>query len=202
MVKALNENSGSVELLKRIPPFQEPVTKGLHNFVITSTMRFFHILELSEDFLQYDPSEWVVIETYQRSREVAQSVKEVNDLAKGCLVQEFQCSLTRNEEQRQFLLQVVEERRKLSSAPTQTSAILGQNRMIDKFIDNINVNALGYIFRLFPKFCSQYLKLIIKLTHSYDFDTLIQYLYYSCTLIFFLYAFMLNPAECRCNDKV
>ena len=52
VVKTLNENSGSVEPLKRIPPFQGPVVKGLHNFVTTSVMRFFHIFELSEDFLQ------------------------------------------------------------------------------------------------------------------------------------------------------
>jgi len=87
-------------------------------------MRFFHILELSEDFLQYDSSEWGLIPKYQRSREVAQSVKEVNDLAERCLVQEFKSSLTRNEEQRQFLLQIVEEHRKLFSAPTKTAAIL------------------------------------------------------------------------------
>jgi len=83
-------------------------------------------LELSEDFLQNDTSEWGLIPTYQRSPEVAQSVKVVNDLAERgvTLVQEFNSSLTRNEEQRQFLLQVVEEHRKLFSAPTKTAALL------------------------------------------------------------------------------
>ena len=89
-------------------------------------MRFFHILELSDDFLQYDPSEWGLIPTYQRSRVAAQSVKVVNDLAERgvALVQEFNSSLTRNEEQRQFLLQVVEEHRKQFSEPTKTAAVL------------------------------------------------------------------------------
>ena len=52
VVKGLNENSGSVEPLKRIVPFLEPVTvmKGLYNFVTTSAIRFFHILELSQTF--------------------------------------------------------------------------------------------------------------------------------------------------------
>lgn len=126
MVKALTENSGSAEPLKRIPPFLEPVTKGLHSFVTTSTMRFFHILELSDDFLQYDPRQWGLIPTYQRSRVAAQSGKVVNDMAERgvALVQEFNSSLTRNEEQRQFLLQVVEEHRKQFSEPTKTAAVL------------------------------------------------------------------------------
>ena len=51
-------------------------------------------------------------------------LKELNDLAERCLVQEFKSSVARNEEQRQFLLQVVVEHRKLFSAPTKAAAIL------------------------------------------------------------------------------
>ena len=94
MVVALKENEGSKEPLKRITPFLEPAKKGLHDFITTSTARFFKILGLSEDFLQRDPNEWKHDEHYRRNKEVAQSVKVVNDLAKrggrfGSIIQLF-----------------------------------------------------------------------------------------------------------------
>jgi len=54
MVVALEENDGSKDPLKRITPFLEPRTKGLHDFI---TARLFKILGLSEDFLISHPSE-------------------------------------------------------------------------------------------------------------------------------------------------
>jgi hypothetical protein len=52
-------------------------------------------------------------------------VKVVNDLAERAvaLIQEFNSSLTRNEEQKQYLLQVVEDHRSKFSAPTKSAAI-------------------------------------------------------------------------------
>ena len=125
MVLALKENEGSDEPSKRIPPFVEPSAKGLHDFVTTSTVRFFQILGLPEEFLQSDPSEWGHQETYKTSQKVAQSVRVVNDLAERgvALIQEFNSSLTRNEEQKQFLLQVVEDHRNKFSAPTKSAAV-------------------------------------------------------------------------------
>ena len=96
MIEALKKNPGSDEPLKRITPFIEPTTKGLHDFVTTSTARFFKILGLSEDFLQRDPSQWQHEVEYKKNKEVAQSVKVVNDLAERgvALVHEFNSSLT------------------------------------------------------------------------------------------------------------
>jgi len=135
MVVALKENEGSKEVkkpLNRITPFLEPATKSLHDFITTSTIRFFKILGLSEDFLQHDPSEWEHKEHYRRNKEIAQSVKVVNDLAERgvALVQEFNSSLTRNEEQKQYLLQVIEDHRKKFAAPTKAGAIK-QSTLID-----------------------------------------------------------------------
>jgi len=42
--------------LKRIYASKEP--HSLHNFVTTSSLRFFKILKLDEQFLEHDPSEW------------------------------------------------------------------------------------------------------------------------------------------------
>ena len=125
MIVALNKNPGSEEPLKQITPFIKPTTKGLHDFVTTSTARFFKILGLSEDFLHRDPSQWQYEIEYKKNKDVAQSVKVVNDLAERgvALVQEFNSSLTRNKEQKQYLLQVVEHHRRQFAEPTKAAAI-------------------------------------------------------------------------------
>ena len=125
MVVALRDTEGSDEPPKRIPLFVSPETKGLHDFVTTSTRCFFKILGLSEEFLKIDPSEWLLQESYLKDQIVATSVKVVNDLAERgvALIQEFNASLTRNEEQKQYLMQVVEDHRRKFSVPTKAGAI-------------------------------------------------------------------------------
>ena len=60
-----------------------------------------------------------------KDKEVAQSVKVVNDLAERgvALVQEFNASLTKNEEQKQYLLQVIEDHRRKFPQPTKAGAM-------------------------------------------------------------------------------
>lgn len=125
MVLALRESQGSDELLKRIEPFEKPLTKALHDFVTTTTRRFFQVLGLSEDFLQLEPSAWNSDEAYIKNQKIAQSVAVVNDLAERgvALMQEFNSSITRNEEQKQYLLQVIENHRTKFPAPTKIAAI-------------------------------------------------------------------------------
>lgn len=125
MVVAVQEVEGSDEPLKRIQPFQHPTAKKLHDFVTKSTANFFTILGISQDFLQVDPSQWECQAEYQRSQQIVQSVRVVNDLAERgvALIQEFNSSLTRDEEQKQYLLQVVEDHRNKFSAPTKSSAV-------------------------------------------------------------------------------
>jgi len=93
----------------------------LHDFVTQSTRRYLTLLEQPQDFLEYGPSEWGNQDTVQRSREIVQSVKVVNDLAERgiALIQECYASITRNEEQKQFLLQVVEDHHSAFPASTQ-----------------------------------------------------------------------------------
>jgi hypothetical protein len=70
MVKALNESEGSEVPPNRIIPLPEPALTGLHDLVTKSTVRFFKILGLSEDFLQCDPSQWELNETYRRDQDI------------------------------------------------------------------------------------------------------------------------------------
>jgi hypothetical protein len=125
MVNALKNKDSSEEPPKRIAPCFEPVSKNLHDFVTKATRRFFDILHLSDEMLDIDPSDWINQDVYRASQEVVRSVKVVNDLAERgvALIQEFNSSITRNEEQKQFLLQVVEDHRKTFSAPTKASVI-------------------------------------------------------------------------------
>jgi hypothetical protein len=125
MIIALKEKEGHEHPSKRIPVFLQPSTKGLHDFVTKSTMQLFKILDLSEDFLEQDPSEWENEVSYQRSRETVCSMKVINDLAERgvALIQEFNSSITRSEEQKQYLFQVVEGHRNAFSAPTKSATV-------------------------------------------------------------------------------
>jgi len=95
------------------------------SMILSHNQRFFTILELPQDFLEYDPSEGGNQDTFQRTREIDQSGKVVNDLAERgvALIQEFNLSITQNEEQKKFLLQVVEDQRSAFPAPTKDGAI-------------------------------------------------------------------------------
>ena len=86
------------------------------------------LIKIEEDrlFLEArDPSQWQYEIEYKKNKDVAQSFKVVNDLAERgvALVQEFNSSLTRNEEQKQYLLQVVEHHRRQFAEPTKAAAI-------------------------------------------------------------------------------
>ncbi len=122
MVTALKETDGSEKPPKRIQLFSDPQKKSLHEFVTKSTHGFFSLLDLSTDFLDTDPIEWNTQEAYLKSQETVCSVRVVNDLAERgvALIQQFNSSLTRDEEQKQYLLQVVEQHRKHFSAPTKS----------------------------------------------------------------------------------
>ena len=66
------------------------------------------------DFLEVDPAEWLERQDYQLARRRAESLKVVNDFAERgvALIQSYSAILTKDEEQRQFLLQVIEEHRR------------------------------------------------------------------------------------------
>jgi len=62
------------------------------------------------DFLAKDPSEWENDDSFQSAHQVLSKVAAVNDFAERgvSLIQDYNHILTKDEEQRQFLLQVVE----------------------------------------------------------------------------------------------
>jgi len=84
-------------------------------FVTEQTKQFFDGLRLPQSFLCKDPEVWHEDADYVAAEKIVRGQKVVNDTAERgvALIQEFNDILTNNEEQKQFLLQVVSQHRKL-----------------------------------------------------------------------------------------
>jgi len=117
MVNALLQNTNAHEPQKRIqlnikspevPHFQ------IEHFVTKNTSRFFDRLMLSTSFLETDPENWETNADYSAGRAVLKHLQVVNDSAERgvALIEEYNSILTRKENQKQFLLQVVQEHRR------------------------------------------------------------------------------------------
>lgn len=123
MVKALDV-VGSENPLKRINLDMSDVgERSIASFVTSSSLRFFEMLHLPSEFLKSDPQEWDSRPDYQAAAKYVREMKVVNDCAERgvALMQNYNSILTKNEDQKQFLLQVVEEhQRKYSKALKKT----------------------------------------------------------------------------------
>ena len=126
MVKALREEEGAED-----PPRRANVeltvasvsNKTVANFVTTGSASFFALLGLETDFLSKDPAYWEEEPSYNAASRRIKSLHVVNDFAERgvALMQEFNLALTKDEGQKQFLLQVVEDhRRRFSNANKST----------------------------------------------------------------------------------
>lgn len=85
----------------------------LSDFVSQNTSKFFVAMQTNTAFLQEDPYSWDSSESYNTSCHRAQQLKVVNDAAERgvSLIQNFNSVITNQEEQKQYLLQVVERHR-------------------------------------------------------------------------------------------
>ncbi|XP_050544876.1 uncharacterized protein LOC126907552 [Daktulosphaira vitifoliae] len=79
-----------------------------------------------KNFLHIHPSQWSSSREYQQGKQIIKELKVVNDSAeRGIkLIQDFNKSITRNESQKQFLLQVVQDYR--TQYPQATKKVLNQ----------------------------------------------------------------------------
>ena len=90
----------------------------LETFVTQRTNRLFELLsttgvEESRSFLMKDPEEWEADTSYQKLSERVKMLKVVNDSAERgiALIEKYNQCLTKNEEQKQFLLRFVQSHR-------------------------------------------------------------------------------------------
>jgi len=116
MVKSMEDREGESEPLKRIKVASRLVKESeLQDFVTQNTKQFFNKLGISANFLDHDPETWSNREDFTKGREIVNNIRVTNDNAERgvALVQEFNRHITHNEEQLQFLLQVVSDHRRL-----------------------------------------------------------------------------------------
>lgn len=115
MLINMQEKEGSEEPAHRLVNTGEYADKNLSDFVTMNTRKFFTILGLPQSFLSLPHETWEDNADYKEAERVVQSLKVVNDTAeRGVkLIQDFNAVLTKNEDEKQFLLQVVQEHRKL-----------------------------------------------------------------------------------------
>lgn len=75
---------------------------------------FFRILNINTSFLAFPVDQWPQLDDYQHAKLIAQSLKVVNDSAERAiaLATDFNKSLTKREDEKQYLFQVVETHRK------------------------------------------------------------------------------------------
>jgi len=111
MVKALDKNT--TDHPRRIAFTPTVTQKQLSDFVSKHTKQLFTALNIPQQFLLNSPDTWSTDKDYIDGQRKVRSLKVVNDAAERgvALIQAFNGVLTNQEEQKQFLLQVVEKHR-------------------------------------------------------------------------------------------
>ena len=86
----------------------------LKDFVNSSSMFFFTALHISTNFLLNDASTWSQNQSFQEAQMVVAALNVVNDCAERgiALASSFNSSITKSEEEKQYLLQIVEKHHK------------------------------------------------------------------------------------------
>ena len=115
MVKALG-HQGSDDPPRRITLKMESdviANMSLADFVTSASAKFFRAMDISTEFLASDPADWNDTQSYVTAVRRVEALLVVNDFAERgvAMMQEFNLFLTKTEDQKQFLLQVVEDHR-------------------------------------------------------------------------------------------
>ena len=100
---------------KWVPKEGEETSMSLSELASSSSLRFLKSLRIKETFLDLSPEQWEEDEGFQEGRRKLEILKFVNDGAERgvVMITTFNDSLTKNEENKQALLQVVEHHRRL-----------------------------------------------------------------------------------------
>lgn len=110
-----NEHNDRDISMKRAVVLEKDIpSRNLEDFVTSNTYGFFEVLELPSAFLETNPNSWKDNDDYQKALATVSALKPINDSAERgvALMSEYNKLLTNNEEQKQYLLQVVSEHRK------------------------------------------------------------------------------------------
>lgn len=110
MVRAINNVTDQLPVKRAIVDAAVIQTKKLED---SNTLPFFKITGISSKFLEKDVEMWIEDEEYQAAKCTTRHMKVVNDIAERgvALMDEYNKLLTNDEEQKQFLLLVVQKYR-------------------------------------------------------------------------------------------
>jgi hypothetical protein len=108
-----NENEYDKRVHLQLAELEDVLKNGLEQFVSSKTKNFFKRFDISLSFLLKPCSEWAADANFLHGREIVSRLKVINDAAeRGVrLIAEYQ-GMTKDEEQQQFILQIVNDYRK------------------------------------------------------------------------------------------
>lgn len=123
-----NNKTNPEDIRKSDPTLQELMSytsKNLSDFVTEKTLSFFDRFCLSTEFMQYDPSTWMDRQDYREGLAFCSVLHVVNDAAeRGVkMMTDFNAILSRKEEEKQFMLQVVEMYRQQHQSHVKSSLL-------------------------------------------------------------------------------
>lgn len=145
MVQALYNNNGR----KKPNISNSGIGKmKMHHFVTSKTLTFFSTYEISIDFLEKDPSEWMEDESYKSGYSRARGFQVTNDVAERAvsLAETFNGKLTREEGDWQNALHSVIENRTTFANCTKTAISAALNKINIKYGRFIYSNILILLF--------------------------------------------------------
>ncbi len=122
MLVSMATNCGSQRCETRRPriSISDASDLTLPQLFTNNTSRFFETLRLPTSFLQVDPECWEDRSDFQAAKECLKAFRVVSDIAERAikLMEDFNSAVTIDEEQKQFLLQVVANHRRQRPKPT------------------------------------------------------------------------------------
>jgi len=97
-------------------------TKDISYFITADSKAMFSRFNIHSDFLNNSPSTWKENENFQRGMELLKRIVVVNDVAeRGVkLIQEYNSILSKDETEKQYIVQIVSEYRKQYPDSTKT----------------------------------------------------------------------------------
>ena len=100
-------------------------SKTIRDFVSLNAIKFFDILNLPTSFLENDPEQWNENPQFLEGLKIVQGLPATNDFAERgvALMQDFSGALAVKEEQKQFVLQIVENHRKRFPNPKKGDSV-------------------------------------------------------------------------------
>ena len=110
--------------------------KTLDYFMGPASHFFFRALHIDTSFFSVDAEQWPEQKSYHDAKEIVQSLKVVNDSAKHCiaLATDFNSSLTKREEEKQYLFHIIEQHRKQFPDTKKSTLSVDLKHKIDGFL--------------------------------------------------------------------